>query len=194
MAFIGMQKTIIARLKKETPGQAIEYENGMLFGEPIGATITIQSTKTDLNAGDKTVESDNSITGGDISLDIDDIPEEAHALLGFKEVADGEGKKYVKTGDASDYIGFGFVRTRVKSGQRSYEAMWCYKVQLGLTSINGQTKGQQIQWQTPSLSGSLMAVENDASGTVNWYEFERFPTLEKALAFLQNHAGMANPS
>lgn len=192
MAYIGMKNVLLAKLKTETKGQPCVYENGMVFGKAINADVSFTKAQTDLYADDGAAESDNSITGGNVTLGIDDIPDEALTMLGYKKVGEGTTAEYIKTSESSDYVGLGFTRTRVLQGIRSHEAIWLYKLQLGLESLNAQTKGQQMQWQTPTLSGTLMSVQNDADLTTNWHAFKRFENEADAVSYLKNLAGMAS--
>lgn len=191
MAYIGMKNVLLAKLKTETKGQPCVYENGMVFGKAINADVSFTKAQTDLYADDGAAESDNSITGGSVTLGIDDIPDEALTMLGYKKVGEGTDAEYIKTSESSDYVGLGFTRTRVLKGERSHEAIWLYKLQLGLESLNAQTKGQQMQWQTPTLSGTLMSVQNDADLTTNWHAFKRFENEADAVNYLKSLAGMA---
>lgn len=193
MSYIGMKNVFIARLKTEEKGKACVYENGMSFGRAINATVSFTKAQTELYADDGVAESDNSITGGSVTLGIDDIPDEALPMIGYEKVpgAEGQSPEYIKTSESSDYVGLGFTRTRVQNGVRTHEAIWLYKIQLGLDSLDAQTKGQQMQWQTPTLSGALMSVQNTASLKTNWHAFKPFEKEADAVAYLKAHAGMA---
>ena len=193
MAYIGMKNVILAHLKTEKKGEACVYENGMSFGRALSADVSFTKAQTDLYADDGAAESDNSITGGSVTLGIDDVPDEALSMLGYNKVdgTDGQSPEYIKTSESSKYVGLGFTRTRVLNGVRTHEAIWLYKLQLGLDSLNAQTKGQQMQWQTPTLSGTLMSVQNDTDLTTNWHAFRHFEKEAGAVNYLKTKANMA---
>lgn len=194
MAYIGLKNAVIAQIESEKQGQAITYKAGKVFGKTISANITLNNASNPLYADDVLNEDDNSTTGGTAELNLADIADEVKAYaLGYKEMENAEssgGKKYIKTGEGAPYVGFGFIRTRVLNGVRSYKAYWFYKTQFSLGSISAQTKGQTITWQTPTISGSLMGVQNDASLTDNFYEEVEFTTVAAADAYLKTMAAI----
>lgn len=198
MAYIGLKNAVIARIKNETQGQAIEYDTGMVFGKTISANITLNNASSPLYADDVVVEDDNATTGGTAELNLADISDEVKAYaLGYKKGTDsGEGnsQRYIKTGEGAPYVGFGFIRTRVMDGKRSYKAYWIYKTQFALGAISAQTKGQTVSWQTPTVSGTIMGVQNDASLTDNFYEESSFNTVAEADAYLKKMAAITAPA
>ena len=48
-----------------------------------------------------------------------------------------------------------------------------------------------MEWQTPTLSGTLMSVQNDATLKTNWHDLKIFDTEEKAVNYIKNLVGMA---
>lgn len=77
MAFVGMKHVVAAPIKTEVAGQAVTYDAGVEIGAAISATVTINRNTEGLYANDALKESDNSITGGTIDLNIDDISDDA---------------------------------------------------------------------------------------------------------------------
>ena len=193
MAYIGLSQSIVAPLLTEVKGQMPTYASGFFIGEPISVSVSLQRSQVKLQGGDKTVDSDNSVTGGSVTFNTTTIPQSAYPHFGYveKTVEGSEVVRYVKTGDASQYVGFGFVRTIRNANVLSYEATWIYKMQMDEDAINGSTKGDSVQFQTPNLTGTLLGVETDDSGKVHWYEHTTFQTAAEALAYLKNYAGMS---
>ena len=119
MAFVGMKHVVAAPIKTEVAGQAVTYDTGVEIGAAISATVTINRNTEGLYANDALKESDNSITGGTIDLNIDDISDDAaEKILGVKKTA-GESQNptvFHETGEAAPYVGLGYYRVRRLNG------------------------------------------------------------------------------
>lgn len=161
MAFVGMRYVVAAKLKEAEPGRAPVYDAGMVLGRGISADITYNRANNTLRADDVDAETDNGITGGTLSIGVDDIADEAQAAIMAQEMTkDGE---YDELGEADPYVGVGYIRVRRFKGVTSYVAYWIWKAQLGIASESAATKQDTIQWQTPTLSGNMMGVQPDES-------------------------------
>lgn len=195
MAFIGLLHPVAAKVATETRGQALTYEDGAVIGKAIQANVNLDRSDNPLYGDDEICENDNGLRGGTIELGLDDLlPAQQVALLGHTAVTTGTGNNQTTEYDATEkpapYVGFGYVRVRRKGGVVGYEARWYHKVQFGLTSETAQTKGQSIEWQTPTVTGRIMGVHNDASGEAKYYRYASFATEAAALAWLDAKAGI----
>lgn len=195
MAFIGMRHVVAAKVATETPGQALTYDAGMVVGKAIQGNLTWNRNDNPLYADDAIAENDNGATGGSIELGTDDLLDAVRAyLLGDEKVTVGTSPntttEYETTDEPAPYVGCGYVRVRIKNGVTSYQAVWYHKVQFGETTENAQTKGQTIEWQTPTITGRIMGVQNDASGTIRFRRRATFETLAAAVAWLDDKAGI----
>lgn len=192
MAFVGMRCPVWAPITQETEGQPVVYGEGVVLGEAISAEVTLERADAKLYADDSLAESDNSITGGSVSLTVDDIDDEVLAqVMDLQAGADGE---YNETGDASPYGGLGYVRVRKKKGQNSYTAMWLHKVQLGQSSDSASTKGESTEYQTPTLEGSIMGVVIDESLKTTYRSRKTFDTAAEAIAWIKTKAHITEPA
>ena len=196
MAFIGMRHVVAAKVATETPGQALTYDAGMVVGKAIQGNLTWNRNDNPLYADDAIAENDNGATGGSIELGTDDLLDAVRAyLLGDEEVTVGTSPntttEYETTDEPAPYVGFGYVRVRIKNGVTSYQAVWYHKAQFGENTENAQTKGQTIEWQTPTITGRIMGVQNDASGTIRFRRRATFETLAAAVAWLDDKAGIS---
>lgn len=199
MAFVGMKHVIAAPIKTETSGQAVTYDTGVVIGAAISATLSITRNSEGLYADDALKESDNSVTGGTIDINIDDVSDDAaEKILGIQKTA-GSGNEetgtptvYHETGDAAPYCGVGYYRVKRLNGVDSYRAYWYHKVQLALTNETANTKAGSITWQTPTLSGNIMAVVNDSTGKNKFRDYADFATEAKAVSWLDTKANVAS--
>ena len=73
-------------------------------------------------------------------------------------------------------------KTLIENGARKFETVWMHKAQFGENTVNATTKGQQIEWQTPTLDGVLMGVQNDTDGKNHFYRYANHFATEAAAA------------
>lgn len=194
MAFVGMRYVVAAKLKEHTPGQAPVYDEGVVVGRAISADITYNRATNTLKADDVDAESDNSITGGSITIGVDDIADEVQAAILAQEV--NEAGEYEEINEADPDIGLGYIRVRRFKGVTSYVAYWIFKAQLGITSESAATKQDTIQWQTPTLSGSMMGLQPDASMKMKFRRRKTFTgetAEQEAYAWLNRLANITTP-
>lgn len=198
MAFIGMRHVVAAKIATETPGAALTYSAGMVVGKAIQGNLTWDRNDNPLYADDAIAENDNGATGGSIELVTDDLLDTVRAyLLGDEAISVGTSPntttEYESTDEPAPYVGFGYMRVRVKNGVTSYQAVWYHKAQFGETTENAQTKGQTIEWQTPTLTGRIMGVNDNADGQIRFRRRATFETAAAAIAWLDAKAGITAP-
>lgn len=159
MAYVGIRHIVAAPIETEKAGGMPTYGTGVLVGRAISADVSFTRADVTLDADDATAESDNSITGGTIRLGVDDLDDPARvALLGDVPAEDDEGS-YDEIDKAAPYVGVAYVRQRIYNGKTTFRAMYLPKVQFGSTEENARTKGRTTEFQTPTISGSIMGVE-----------------------------------
>lgn len=190
MAMVGLQHAVFAPITKETEGTALVYGTGVVVGRMMQADVTYERNTDPLYADDVEAENDNSITGGTVTIGVDDIDDAARAVV-FGDYQDGETGEYEDNSQASPYGGFGYVRTRRHKGVTSFVAYWIHKLQFGSTSESAQTKANTITWQTPTLNGNIMGVNNNANGQIRFRRRKEFTKAADAIAWVDQLAGIA---
>lgn len=191
MAYIGLRHPVWAPIEgEEIEGQPLQYGKGVVLGGIIDGEVSFNRSTAKLYADDKLSDSDNSITGGTLRTSIDNIEDEVLAqVMGMQVGEDGE---YTETGKPSPYGGFGYVRTRKgKGGIVKYTAMWIHKVQLGITTETARTKGEQTEYQPPTLEGDIMGVVIDISMETVYRSRKTFDKASEAIAWVDAKAGIA---
>ena len=193
MALIGMQHVVAAKVASETAGSSLTYSAGMVIGRAISATLNWERNDNPLYADDTIAEMDNGITGGSIELSVDDLADGAKEYLyGLsKTAATGEPTIYHHGDAATPYVGIGYVRVRRKNGTTNYEAYWIHKAQIAEESEEAQTKGQNIEWQTPTLRGRIFGVQNDATLKTFFYDHASFDALSTAVSWVDTQASVS---
>lgn len=195
MAFVGLRYPVAAPVATDTAGTAITYSTGFVVGKAITANIKKNHNTNPLYADDTIAEMDNGITGMTIELNVDDLSDSVRAdLLGLSTVnTSGTSVTvdyYEETDNAAPYVGFGYIRVRRKGGSTTYQGVWVHKVQFGEDNESTQTKGENIEWQTPTLNGTVFGVQNDTSGKIKYREIKPFETETAAKTWLNGKAGI----
>lgn len=189
MPVIGLKLAVAAKIKTYTPGTPIEYEGGKVIAKAIAANVTWNRINNPLYADDEISENDNGIIGGQIAVNVDDLADDDAAML-FGLAKDAETNAYTETDASAPYVGYGYVRVKVKGGAKSYQAMWIHRAQFGMNAENSQTKGQQITWQTPEMVGEIMGAQIDATGATHFRTRFAAATYEEAQEWLYTKAGI----
>lgn len=195
MAFVGMQHVVAAKITAKPDNAMPTYSAGMVIGKAIQAELSITRNSNPLYADDVVAEDDNSITAISVSIGMDDFSEEAQAYLGLLKEVTGSGaddKTYYETSGSADSAGLGYMRVRRKGGITTYQGVWVLDVLFGVESENSQTKGESIEWQTPTVTGKAaahMITTVDPNDPVFRMK-KNFSTAAACIAWLDQQAGL----
>lgn len=195
MAFIGMRHPVVATLSTHTAGADPTYAAGMVVGHAIQGNLTITRNNNPLYGDDTIVEDDNSITAMSLELGVDDLSETVRAyMLGLVKKTTGTGTAavdtYYDTDAAAPYVGLGYIRVRRLDGATKYQGVWYYKAIFSEESESSATKGESIEWQTPTVTGRCMGLSVDGTGALTFRKFQYFDTETAAIAWLNGLAGI----
>lgn len=191
MAHIGMKYPVAAPW---TEGET--YTKGFVVGKAIKFTGTPNKNDVDLYADDGIAETDKSVKDIGVSLNVDDLDLKVQAdLLGhdYTEASAGESggtatpeSVDVGSDDVAPYFGTGFYKRRRKNNVTSFTAIWLYKVQYSEPTEEAETKGESVNFQTPTIEGKAYPVE--ISGKTKLYKKAVFEKEEAAKAWLDGLA------
>ena len=187
MAKIGLKFPVASPITGYSKDGMPFYGTGFIIGKAISAEKSIESNDNQLFADDSIAENDTSFASGSIKLGVSDFGSDymdslqVQAKMLGHTVVNGT---TIKRGalDIAPYLGFGFYITKKQNNKLVYEATWLYKSVFKVPSESTNTKGKSIEWQTPEIEGSFMAVEgygNDA-----YEETEVFETEQEARSWL----------
>lgn len=192
MAFIGLRYPVASAITAETAGAMPTYGTGFVVGHAITANLTINRKDNPLYGDDVICEDDNSITSMSIELGTDDLEEAVQVkLLGIKAVAATGTTEYHETDDSAPTVGFGYIRVRRLDGNTTYQAVWIHKVMFGITGEDAKTKGESIEWQTPTITGRIMGVSLNSPAAISFRKKAEFATEAAAKAWLDALAGIS---
>lgn len=191
MAVVGMRYPVAAPITAETEGSAITYGAGFVVAKAIRANVTFNRNDNPLYADDTIAENDNGITGYSIEFESDKLTDQVRVdLLGDSATGTGDTAEYDQTDASAPYVGFGYIRVLRENGETKYQTVWCHKCQFGEPSEETSTKGETIEWGTPTINATGMGVRIDASGRIKYRARKTHTTVADAIAWLKNKANI----
>lgn len=176
-------------------GVVTGYGGVETMGKAISASFEPnESDNNPLYANNTVAENDASNgSGGTLTLTLDHLDLDAACdLYGLtKQTASvtvsstsvsGTGVKYTGT-ETPNPVGVAFIRQSQLNDSRDYhEVVLFRRVTFNPPSVEGQTLGESIEWQTPEISGTVYGMEGD--GTNPWYQTFTFPSQAAAVQYI----------
>jgi len=184
MAQIGLEYLICAPLTETQ--STVEYQNGMVMSYAIKADISIEINEGTLYGDNRIIENVKEFKSGKVSLNGDHLSYEVLSLiLGHTlETLTPSGQKLTAKGDDDGaYVGIGFYATTLKDNVRKYRSIWLRKAKFGIPNESLETKGDSINFQTPTIEGTILT---DILGI--WKEETTFETEAQAKSWLDEQA------
>lgn len=149
MANFGLSRPTIAKYNPETG----TYSDPFKCGHAINTSVTPNYQSGSLYGDNIQLEQVDELSNAKVELGIDTQPiKAAEILFGHKITEDGD--EINSTEDAGSYVGYGFITVERQNGKNKYRACLLTKVIFTEGAESYQTKGNSIQFGTPSLSGT----------------------------------------
>lgn len=160
-----------------------------VLGKAVSCSVSLDLNEASLYADDGLAESDYSFRQGTITLSVDDDDDEIFAeLLGHEISEDGEIVR--KDTDVPPYVAIGRVLTKMVNSVRKYKVEVLTKVKFKDTMPEETTKGESIEYTTPSIEGTA-SVNKDGE----WSKSQTFTDYSSALEYLDEClTGSSKPS
>lgn len=178
MAKIGLNNFRYAKLTEAEDGTP-SYDGAKKPARAISCKVDISNNEATLYADDVLAESDSSFNSGTVSIGIDEDDDELMAdLLGHTISEDGEMTRNAE--DTPPYVGFGRILTKMVNGVRKYKVEFIYKVKFKEPSQEDDTKGEKLEFKTPTLEGTISTLANGA-----WSKTQTFTTKAEAVTYLE---------
>lgn len=188
-------------------GVVTGYQGGpKTMGKAIDASFEPNTPDDNpLYANNSVGENDSSgASGGTLTLTLDRLTQAAAAdMFGLTvedvevtvgqtpgETVEGTALKY-KGNEQSAPLGVAFIRMNQEDGVRNHEVIIYRRVTFSMPSMEAQTMGESIEWQTPEIEGTVTGLEDD--GTNAWFEQVVFPTQEAAIAYINSYLSTTPP-
>ena len=197
MATIGLDKLFYSKITEDEDGNET-YATPVSLAKAMTAELSVELAEATLYADDGAAEVVKEFQSGTLTLGVDDIGASvASDLTGA--VIDEKGVVVSASEDGGAPVAVGF---RAKKSNGKYKYYWLYRVKFGIPATNLTTKGESIEFSTPTIEGTILrrnkadgkgrhpwkaeVTEGDTSVTsdiiTNWYEEVYEPSYPAAAA------------
>lgn len=154
MARVGLQNFTVAKLTQDD-SEGVKYESPKRIAKMIEVSLTPQTSEGSLYADDVLSEYNADVTGYDVSINVDDLtPENRAFLLGYDVDDNGA---IATTTDVPDEKFAVMFQSRRSDGSNEYRVM--YKVKFSIPEDTYHTKGDSVEYQTPTITGKALALD-----------------------------------
>ena len=164
MATIGLDKLFYSKITEDENGEET-YATPVPLAKAMTAELSIELAEATLYADDGASEIVKEFQSGTLTLGIDDIGTAvAEDLTGAKI---DNNKVLISAGeDGGSPVAVGF---RAKKSNGKYRYFWLYRVKFGIPATNLTTKGESIEFSTPSIEGTVTRRNKpDTQGKHPW--------------------------
>ncbi|MBD5128441.1 MAG: phage tail protein [Ruminococcaceae bacterium] len=179
MATIGLDKLYYSIITENENGEE-NYGTPKKLAKAMTVDLSVEIAEAILYADDSASESSKEFAGGTITIGIDDLsPEVLSDLAGA--FIDENGVVISSGEDVGNYVAIGF---RAKKSNGTYRYYWIYRVKFATPSDSHETKGDSINFKTPSIEGAISQRIKEINGKHNWKAQldetkENKPTIDK---------------
>ena len=186
MANIGLVYPVAALLTEGSSGPS--YNGGFVVGKAVSASMSIDFVEATLYADNTVAERVKEFKSGKLTFNSDDLTHEVQSKL-LKRTLSSTGSSSAtnmltaKTDDTPPYVGFGFYGTVLRNNVRLARAIWLYKCQFSPPNVDFSTRGDNIDFKTPTIEGVVMAL-----GDGRYMDDAIFQTETEARAWLNAQA------
>ena len=164
MATIGLDKLYYAKITEGDTGEET-YGTPTQLAKAMTAELSVELAEATLYADDGAAEVVKEFQSGTLTLGIDDIGVQvAQDLTGAK--IDDNKVLISASEDGGEPVAIGF---RAKKSNGKYRYFWLYKVKFGISATNLTTKGESIEFSTPTIEGTVLRRNKlDGQGKHPW--------------------------
>lgn len=164
MATIGLDKLFYSKITEDENGEET-YATPVPLAKAMTAELSIELAEATLYADDGASEVVKEFQSGTLTLGIDDIGTAvAEDLTGAK--IDSNNVLISAGEDGGTPVAVGF---RAKKSNGKYRYFWLYRVKFGIPATNLTTKGESIEFSTPSIEGTVTRRNKpDSQGKHPW--------------------------
>lgn len=177
MANVGLSNIWWAVLTEGADGTPT-YDGAKTMGKAVSCSTSISNNSANLYGDDMIAESDTSFASGTVTMGVTDDDDTIFAPLLGHTITDGEVVK--KSEDNAPYVGVGRIVKKMVNGAYKYKVEFLPKVKFSEPSQDNATKGESIEFSTPSVEGTILTLKN---GT--WNKSKTFNKKPDALIYLQ---------
>ena len=164
MATIGLDKLYYSKITEDTSGNET-YATPVSLAKAMTAELSVELAEATLYADDGAAEVVKEFQSGTLTLGVDNIGLAVAADLTGAAI-DSNNVLVSASEDGGDPVAVGF---RAKKANGKYRYFWLYRVKFGIPATNLTTKGESIEFSTPSIEGTVMRRNKvDGKGNHPW--------------------------
>lgn len=185
MAKIGLNNFRYSKLTEAQDGTP-SYDGAKKPGKAISCNVDIENNDAELYADDELAESDKSFNKGTVTAGIDEDDTETMADLLGHDVSE-EGEMVRNAEDSAPYVGWGRIIHKIVKGVHKYKVEFLYKVKFAEPSQEDSTKGENIEFNTAEIEGTVSTLANG-----DWSVTKTFNTKAEAITYLEGLMAKGN--
>ena len=163
----------------ETTGE-ITYGEVKKPGKAISFTFEPTVADAKLYADDSLAESDNRVTGGNVTMGIDRYDAETMAEILGHEYDNATQEILSTINDVSPYIGVGRVVRIMVDNVQKFRATFLALCKMSEPSSDDNTMSESIEFSTYELGGTMAIPQNGI-----WRREKTFETQDEAISYLE---------
>ncbi len=181
MAGIGLR-----HFKYSNIDESGKYTGSKRLAGAIESKASLNIAEAELYSDDTLSEKAQEFTKGTLNLTVDEDADSVFAPLLGHAIDTLTGEVIKTTDDVPPFVGFGRVLVKLVNNVKKYKAEFFPKVQFKPFVTDGKTKGDGIEFQTPSIEGTIFAKQEtiDNVSKMVWEKHRTFATDEEAQAYL----------
>ena len=190
MAKTGFEYIVVGKLDESVSKscETAAYTEGMYLGPSSTFNGTPSANDVKDYGDDRAVETDTSVSGGTLSVELNESTLEIKSFLLGHSHAEENGM-VSNANDIAPYIGIGAVGKSKRNNKYKYTGKFYLKVQFREPGDDNQTKQENVTFTHTTLEGSLFTLENG-----DWKDEKEFETLAEAKAWLDQKVGIMGES
>ena len=164
MATIGLDKLFYSKITEDADGNET-YGTPVSLAKAMTAELSVELAEATLYADDGAAEIVKEFQSGTLSLGVDNIGLSVAADLTGATI-DNNNVLISASEDGGAPVAIGF---RAKKANGKYRYFWLYRVKFGIPSTNLTTKGDSIEFSTPTIEGTVLRRNKvDGLGNHPW--------------------------
>jgi phi13 family phage major tail protein len=175
-----------AGILNETDGN---YTDGRYLGPSATFNITVTSADVKDYGDNRVTETYNAVTGGTVSLELNEMLSELNAFLLGHKVNEETGEIVFNQDDTIPFIGLGAIGTSKRDGKNKYIAKFYRKIQLKEPNDENSTQQENVSFTHSTLEGNMFVPEDG-----EWKDQNEFDTLDEAKEWLNEKVGIKTES
>lgn len=136
---------------EDTAAAAPTYDTPKVLAKSIEVTITPRYREGSLYASNAAVRREKRIDGYDVSMNVDQVVAAIRQEITGRQI-DAKGVQIIKGTQEAPYLALGFAQTKDNNGK---ELWWLYKGKFAEGEKAAKTRGENIEYQTPTLTAQF---------------------------------------